>query len=196
MDQSELLRYAIEVLERLAVPYLVVGSIASSAYGEPRLTLDIDIVVDLGEDKLDSFCAAFPLPEFYVSRDAARRAIYVRRQFNVLHPASGQKIDFVVAGDDDWGRSQLRRARQERILPERDVFTGAPEDIIISKMRYYRQSEQEKHLRDIAGMMKVSGDRIDRAYVAHWAEKLLLTDIWHAILRRLGEEVPPAARGR
>ena len=66
---------------------------------------------------------------------------------------------------------------------------GAPEDIIISKMRYYRQSQQEKHLRDITGIIRVRGEELDRAYIARWAEEYYLTDIWHAILRRLGEPV-------
>jgi len=189
VEQTDLLCYAISALEGLGIPYLVVGSYASGAYGEPRLTLDIDIVIDPTPEQVTSLCAAFPLPEYYVSLEAARKALDMRRQFNVLHPTSGQKIDFMFAEDDEWGRTQVRRRRKRRLLPDREAYVGAPEDIIISKMRYYRQSEQEKHLRDIAGMMKISGDTLDRAYIARWAEEFYLTDIWHTILKRLGEPV-------
>jgi len=189
VEQSDLLRYAVDVLDRLGIPYMVVGSIASGAYGEPRMTLDIDIVVDLREEQVDSFCAAFALPEYYVSPEAARKAVYMRRQFNVLHPTSGHKIDFMVAGEDEWGRSQLKRRGKLQLLPDRDVFTSSAEDIIISKMRYYRQSQQEKHLRDITGIIRIRGEKLDRAYIARWAEEFYLTDIWHTILRRLGEPV-------
>ena len=189
MEQTDLLRYAVGVLEELGIPYLVAGSFASGAYGEPRLTLDIDIVIDPSPEQVTSLCSAFPLPDYYVSEEAARRALDMRRQFNVLHPTSGQKIDFMIAEESDWGRSQLLRKRRTRLLPDREAYVGAPEDTIISKMRYYRQSEQEKHLRDIAGIVRVSGEKLDRAYIARWAEEYYLTDIWHTILKRLGEPI-------
>jgi len=116
----------------------------------------------------------------------------MRRQFNVLHPTSGQKIDFIIAKAGEWSRTQVRR-RRRLLLPDREAYVGAPEDITISKMRYCRQSEQEKHLRDITGMMKVSGEKIDRAYIARWAEEFGLTEIWHTTLKRLGEPVEQAA---
>ena len=67
MNQAELLRYVIEVLESQKLTYMVVGSFASSLYGEARLTNDIDIVVNLRADAVDRLCDAFPSPEFYVS---------------------------------------------------------------------------------------------------------------------------------
>ena len=72
MEQLELLRYGVEVLERLGVPYALVGSYGTLAYGEARFTQDIDVVVDLPEEKVREFCTAFPAPEWYVSETAAR----------------------------------------------------------------------------------------------------------------------------
>jgi hypothetical protein len=192
LEQPDLLRRVIGILEELKIPYMVVGSIASGAYGEPRLTQDIDVVVELDCDRAEALCAAFPLPEYYVSPEAAGNAIRYGGQFNVIHPTSGNKIDFMVAGRDDWARSQLARRRRVKILPDRDGVLSAPEDIIISKMRYYRRSGHEKHLRDITGILKVSGDEVDRAYVARWAEEFGLTEIWEALLRRIGERPPGA----
>src|SRR5262245_41941674 len=109
MEQSDLLRKVAATLDKLRVPYAVVGSIASTIYGEPRLTNDIDVVLDLSPRNVDAFCAEFPSPEFYVSRAAVESAVQKRFQFNVIHPASGFKIDFFVSGAEIF--DQLRRAR-------------------------------------------------------------------------------------
>lgn len=186
MEQADLLRRLIESLEEMDIAYMVVGSFASSAYGEPRLTQDIDAVVALRPEQVAPLCAAFPEGEFYVSRDAAMEAVRRGGQFNVIHPATGTKIDFLIARSDAWGQAQMQRRQRVRILPDRDGYVARPEDIILGKMQYYRQGGSEKHLRDIAGILKVLDENVDRAYVARWSEELGLTEIWNAILRRLG----------
>jgi len=185
VNQAELLRYVIEALESQELTYMVVGSFASSTYGEPRLTHDIDIVVSLRADAVDRLCSAFPAPEFYVSASAAREAVQTRGQFNVIHPASGNKIDFMIARDDAWGRSQLSRRCRQPILADRETFVAAPEDVILAKLQYYQEGESEKHLRDIAAMLQVSGDEIDKTYIDHWAAQLGVTQEWQAVLARL-----------
>ena len=191
MEQIDLLREVIKVLDDLGITYMLVGSFASSAYGEPRLTQDIDIVVELRPEHVEGLCRAFPPGQYYVSPPAIEEAIRQGGQFNVLHPRSGTKIDFLMARKDAWGRAQVVRRQSTRLLPDRDVFVACPEDIIIGKMEYYRRGGSEKHLRDITGILKVSGEQVDRQYVSHWAEQLGLTDIWQAILRRTGGKNPP-----
>ena len=93
MEQIELIRHAALVLDRLAVPYALVGSWGSGIYGEPRFTRDIDIVLDLNLAQLTQFCSAFPDDEFYLSEAAARDAVRTRFQFNVIHPGSGNKCE-------------------------------------------------------------------------------------------------------
>jgi hypothetical protein len=185
VQQDELLRHAIEALERLAIPYMVVGSLASGAYGEPRLTQDIDIVVAPTTEELDALCDAFDPNEFYLSREAARQARLAFGHFNVLDPSSGNKIDFMIARNDGWGRAQLARRQRMRLLPDREGFTARPEDLILSKMLYYQEGGSEKHLRDITGMFKVSGEQIDREYIHTWAQTLGVSDVWEAIANRL-----------
>ena len=190
MEQADLLRRVIGILEKLNIPYMVVGSVASSAYGEPRFTLDIDIVIEIRTDQVNAFCEAFPENEYYVSPEAAMDAVCRGSQFHVIHSSSGGKVDFMIAPKDMWGRTQFSRREMRAILPDQQGYVARPEDIILSKMRYYQEGGSEKHLRDITGMLKVSGQEIDRAYVARWAEQLGVTEIWQAILRRLGEAKP------
>lgn len=185
MEQADLLRLAVEVLECQQVTYMLVGSLASGVYGEPRLTHDIDIVVDLRFDQVSLLCAAFPAPEFFVSLPAAYEAVNHGSQFSVIHPTSGEKIDFLLPRRDGWGRIQLARRRSEEVLPGRSGYTASPDDVILGKMWYYHEGGSEKHLRDIAAILQVSGELVDKEYVAHWAAQLGLTEIWHAVLRRL-----------
>ena len=90
------------------------------------------------------------------------------------------------ARHDAWGREQIERRRRESILPDRSGYIAAPEDLILSKLRYYREGQSDKHLRDVAAMMQVSGEEIDAQYIARWAAELHVSDIWQAILARLG----------
>ena len=187
MNQAELLEQVIDILESQQVTYMLVGSFASAAYGEPRLTHDIDIVIQLDLDAVDRLCGAFPAPEFYVSLSAARAAIVGRGQFNVIHPGSGNKVDFMIARNDPWGQSQLARRGHKPILPGRLTYVASPEDVILGKLWYYQEGGSEKHLRDIAAMLRVSGDMIDRAYIDHWTRQLGFTEPWQAVLDRLAE---------
>ena len=186
MEQIELLRRVIGSLDDLDLTYMVVGSIASGSYGEPRMTRDIDVVIELPPDDVARLCEAFPAPDYYVSLAAAMQAVRDGGQFNVIHPASGNKIDFMIARDDPWGKMQMSRRRRVRMLADLDAYTASAEDIILSKMAYYREGGSEKHLRDIAGILRIGDEHVDHAYVIQWAETLGLTEIWQAIGGRLG----------
>ena len=177
-----------EVLEELEIPYLLVGSFASSAYGEPRLTQDIDVVVDISEDQIPLLCEAFPFPDFYVSLEAAQEAVRQRRQFNVIHPASGNKIDFMIARKDAWGDSQFARRQLVQVLPDHAGYVACPEDVILGKLLYYQEGGSEKHLRDISGIMRISPSLVDIEYLSKWTEQFGLSDIWEAVLSRLKNE--------
>jgi hypothetical protein len=182
---DELLRFALDALEQLNIPYMVVGSFVSGVYGEARLTQDIDIVTAPTVEQLSALCDAFGPEDFFVSREAAVQALTSRGQFNVLDPTSGTKLDFMIAKTDPWAVEQLARRERTGLLPDRSGFVARPEDIIISKMQYYEEGGSEKHLRDIVSMLKTSRDRMDRAYLDRWINTLKLTATWQAILSRL-----------
>lgn len=185
MDQPELLSYVANALERTGVPYLLVGSFASSIWGEPRLTLDIDMVIDVRLDQIPLLCRAFPSPEFYVSEPAALDAVQRKRQFNVIHPSSGNKIDFIISREDAWNRMQLTRGSRHRFDEHTELRVCSPEDVIISKMRYFQEGQSPKHLRDIAGILDIQSDRVDHEYIQHWAKEFGLTEIWQGVLKSI-----------
>jgi hypothetical protein len=185
MGLYDLLRRLTETLEQLKVPYAVTGSMASSAYGDPRLTNDIDVVADLQSRHVAGFCAAFPEPDFYCPPSFVSDAVNRRFQFNVLHPESGYKIDVMVAGQSEFDQLRLRRAVRVHSGPNLVPLFASPEDVILKKLEYFKEGGSEKHIRDILGVLKTQGERIDRTYIAEWAARLAVTSEWKLILSRL-----------
>lgn len=184
MGPSDLLRRVVEVLEALGVPYLVTGSTATIFYGEPRFTVDVDVVVDLPPDGVSDLIAAFQSDEYYVDEDSARRAVAHRSQFNIIHPSSGLKIDVIIPEGGPFDRSRFRRARRIRPDPTFEATFASPEDVILKKLLYYREGGSEKHLRDITGILAVSSQGLDRRYILHWARKLDVEDLWRTVVER------------
>lgn len=185
MELYELLEQVVLTFERLQIPYLITGSVASMAYGEPRLTNDIDLVAAIESKQIPELLAAFPSPSFYLSDEAMRAAITRQTQFNIIHPASGLKIDVMVRKDTPFDRSRFARARTLRPTETYPAAFASAEDVIIKKLEYYKAGGSDKHLRDITGMVKISGNEIDHAYIAEWADRLGLRAIWDMILQRL-----------
>lgn len=184
MTQLELLRHVVGALEQLEIPYAIVGSFASGIWGEPRMTLDIDVVVQLGGDEAGQLVDAFPSDEFYVSRTAVDEAVRTHGQFNVIHPTSGNKVDFMVVGGTVWSTSQIARRRRVQILPDLSANVAAPDDVILGKLMYYCEGGSDKHLRDIAGILKRSGELVDGKYVDRIAPDLGAADAWRELLRQ------------
>jgi hypothetical protein len=187
MEQSELLRFVVSVLERLGLRYFVTGSTVTIFYGEPRFTNDIDVVVDLPADTVTEFCRQFPEDDFYVSAEAATDAVRRHSMFNIIQPRSGLKVDVIIPAPSEFNRARFARARRVRAGEDWDASFSSPEDAILKKMEFYREGGADKHLRDIAGVLRTSGDEIDTAYVDRWAATLGVTDVWRAILERLRE---------
>jgi hypothetical protein len=184
MELFELLHKIIEVFEKLSVPYLVTGSVASMAYGEPRLTNDIDIVADINLSHMPALLASFPEEEYYIDGEMIKEAILRIGQFNIIHPASGLKVDVIIKQDIPFDQSRFGRVR--KIYPgSYPADFASPEDVIIKKMEYYKMGGSEKHLRDITGIFKVSGESLDQEYISQWASRLDLDEIWDMVKNRL-----------
>ena len=188
MGLFELLQKIVEVFESLKISYLVTGSVAAMAYGEPRLTNDIDIVAAIDEIHVTGLIKAFPLDEFYISEEMIREAIHHHGQFNIIHPASGLKVDVFIKQDTPFDISRFGRLHRVYPAESYPANFAAPEDVIIKKMEYYKGGSSEKHLRDIASILKISGEIIDRGYITEWARRLGLIEIWEAVQERLNEK--------
>jgi hypothetical protein len=185
MAPVDLLRRLSETLDRLEIPYLITGSIASTAHGEPRFTNDIDVAVRLNESQVRAFCASFPPPEYFCSAEAAEKAVRDRFTFNIIHPASGLKVDVIVASDSEFDRSRFARGVRLPAGPDFETTFASPEDVVLKKLEFFREGGSEKHLRDVVGILKVQGEAIDREYLADWVGRLGLEAEWRLIEDRL-----------
>jgi len=167
-------------LEQAGVPYMVTGSVASMIYGEPRLTLDVDLVIEIDEPHIDALCGAFPLEEFYcppadVIRLESRRPR--RGHFNIIQHSTGLRADVYTVGRDPlhhWAMSQRRSLAVEG----NSLHVAPPEYVILRKLEYYREGQSQKHIDDIRGMLSHSSDEIDFAFVEQKVSDMDLHHEW------------------
>ena len=184
MIQEAFFVEVLKALERNGVPYMIAGSVGAMAYGQPRLTNDIDIVADLRPHQVETLLQAFPQELYYVpSAEFVRAAVTRRGMFNIIHAASGSKADIIILKDDEFARSEFARRTRIPFTAGWEAFAAAPEDVIVAKLRYYQRGRSEKHPRDVAGMLRVSGSRLDRDYIAGWVSRLGLEEGWKEALR-------------
>ena len=142
---------------------MITGAVASIIYGEPRLTHDVDLVLEMTEENTKNIVEAFPLDEFYcppvdVIRLEIRRSL--RGHFNLIHHETGFKADIYISGEDELHRWALAKRRRIKI-EEETIWVAPPEYVILRKLEYYQEGRSEKHLRDIAGILEVSEEQVD-----------------------------------
>jgi hypothetical protein len=174
-----LLRAIVENLDAIGIRYMVVGSFASSAHGEPRSTRDLDLVIDPSPVQLDNLLAALPPDQFYVDHDVARDALRRRSMFNVIEIETAWKLDFMIRKARPFSTEELQR-RQKTTILGLEVAAATPEDTIIAKLEWAKLAASDRQLEDAAGIVRVSG-ALDLAYIEHWIVELGLLEQWHRV---------------
>jgi hypothetical protein len=181
------LKRVASVLDAASIDYMVTGAIASSLYGEPRATHDIDLVIELVPERLPELLAAFPRPEFYLSETAAREALRFGGTFNLIETAESEKVDFWLLTDDPFDRVRFSRKRVEELFGMQLKFSS-PEDTILQKLKWSSLSGgSEKAFIDALRVYEVQQGALDLAYLDEWAMRIGVQDDWH----RLTAEAEP-----
>jgi hypothetical protein len=177
-----------QVFERLGIPYAVGGSLSSSVHGVMRSTLDVDILADMRLEHIQPFVAALTA-EFYADDEMIAGAIAHRSSFNLIHYATAFKVDVFIPRLRDFDRMQLGRSAPAVILadPERSVYVTSPEDVVLSKLEWYRMGDEvsDRQWRDILGVLKMKSGALDLAYLNHWANKLGVEDLLERALKEI-----------
>lgn len=182
-EQGDVFVAVLAALERLRIPYMIVGSLAAVRYGEPRLTLDMDIVIHLAPAQIDALAGAFSA-DYYADVESMRDAVQRRGHFNIINGASGAKVDFFVLKNDAYQRTAMQRRRREPFDTTLIASFAAPEDTILGKLLYYQEGGSEKHLRDVRGIVQVQGQSLDSSYVMQWAERLGVGKLWQDLFHK------------
>jgi len=168
--ELEVLQDAIARLEGAGIAYMLTGSVALSYYAEPRMTRDVDLVVELAHRDPKSIVALFG-PDYYVSEADVGRAIASRTMFNVLHLGQVVKLDLIVRKDTAYRRQEFgRRARVQ--LPGFEAWIVSKEDLILSKLAWAKESRSELQMRDVGALLAAD---VDEAYLRECAEELSVT---------------------
>lgn len=178
MTQGEFFGYVIDVLEKLEIPYMVTGSVASIAYSKARLTLDMDIIVDLSSQQAKELGGNFISPDYHADLNSILEAIRNRGHFNIIHIPSGSKVDFYLLKSDTFSQEEFTRRQRFAFDDNRDATFARPEDIILSKLDFYKEGGSEKHLGDIRQMIIIIGDALDISYIEFWSNQKSTYDIW------------------
>jgi hypothetical protein len=178
---EEVIGLVVGILERLSIPYMLTGSVATSFHGRPRATHDADVVVDPEPGQVDRLLNELERCGFYVPADAARDAVQTRRQFNVIEKSRATKIDLIVRKERPFSVEEFRRRQRVDLPMARSVAIVTAEDSILSKLEWARRSgDSARQLRDAAGVVELNPN-LDRRYISHWAGELGVLDLWEQI---------------
>ncbi|MHC4819485.1 MAG: hypothetical protein ACYTF8_15680 [Planctomycetota bacterium] len=177
----------VQVLEQLDVAHQLGGSVASSAYGQARATMDVDLVARLDESHVRPIADALQ-EAYYLDEGAMREAILRRSSFNLIHQATMMKVDVFVPKDRPYDAEALRRRRRDRLDETpgaREFCVATPEDIVLSKLEWYDLGGRvsERQWDDVLGVLRVQGDAIDEAYLRRWAPELRIADLLQRALQ-------------
>jgi len=184
---AEALTHLLAVLDRLEIPYEIGGSVASSAHGIPRTTLDVDIVVDLKPDQINHFAAELSA-EFYADATLIREAFARGRAANLIHLGSVWKFELFPLRADEYSRTEFARRRFRDIRPDGDAAiecsVSSAEDTILRKLEWYRAGGEssERQWNDLRGVVKATGASLDLDYLRQWATHLKVNDLLEKLL--------------
>jgi hypothetical protein len=169
----------VEALEELGIPYHIGGSVASSIYGLPRLTIDADLVADIRMKHVRPLVKQLET-DYYIDEDMIRDAIRRQSSFNIIHLDTMLKVDIFIPKSRLFDQEELRKVRQE-VLSEgtRPFNIASPEGTILNKLEWYRMGGEvsDRQWNDILGVLKVQGTNLDIVYLERWAADLSVTDL-------------------
>jgi hypothetical protein len=190
VDPLQVARRVAAVLDALGITYSIGGSLAGSFAGEPRATLDIDMVIDLDDARVTALVDALE-GEFYVDEQALRRAVQERSSANAIHQPTSVKVDFFIAGGTPLDAELLRRRLSVSVVEgeSRRLWIHSPEDILLQKLRWFKRGggASDRQWRDVLGIVRTQGTRLDRDYLQAGAARLEIADLLERVIADTGQ---------
>ena len=182
MTEQELLIDCLGRLNRIAVNYMITGSMASNYWGIPRTTHDLDFVLQLPTDSIPALVREFE-KDFHIDELAIRRAFSAPYQFNAIDTRSALKVDFWILQTHPFEREMFQRRLQVSLF-DTLAWLSTAEDVILHKLYWNTITPSERQLHDAAGVVAVQGLELDISYLRHWADQLEVTETLNLLLSR------------
>lgn len=169
-----------KVLDGLKIPYYITGGFAVSIYGRPRFTADVDVVIKMSNLTVRDFVAKLQkiFPKGYVDENQINDALVHHGEFNIIDSESGLKVDFFITKNDEFEKECFKRVQLRDF--EYKVNFASPENLIISKLIWYRDSQSTRQLEDIVSVMDIQRG-LDNKYLLLWVQKLGLQKEWQEL---------------
>ncbi|TKJ37173.1 MAG: hypothetical protein CEE38_09780 [Planctomycetes bacterium B3_Pla] len=174
-EELEVLKIVAERLEGAGISYMISGSVAANYYTIPRMTRDIDVVIELEQGDVETFVGLFE-SDFYISREVIKNEVSRRGMFNLIHNRHVIKIDFIIKKSSAYQQSAFSR-KKEVIIEQSPVWFVTAEDLVISKLLWAKDSHSEIQLKDVANLIQTV-DNLDLKYVDGWIRELGLEQIY------------------
>jgi hypothetical protein len=171
----------IKAFEHLGILYYIGGSIASSAYGIARATLDVDMVSDLKLNHVHSIVEILQ-PDYYIDEEMISNAIKKGSSFNIIHLGTMIKVDIFLKKNRPYSKEEFNRKRKETLDEEKgsaEFYLASCEDVILNKLEWFHLGGDvsERQWSDVLGVIKVQGDLLDKGYLLNWATKLGISEL-------------------
>lgn len=177
MSEEHPLARVVRELERAGIPHMLAGSFASTYHGDPRTTVDIDLVIDPDREALDRLLGQLDPEAIYASREAAEEAWRRRGQFNLVLLESGWKVDLILRKRRPFSEEEFSRRERAEIAGV-EVCVATAEDTIIAKLEWAAAGASERQLRDVLGVLQMRSGELDLGYIDRWVRELALTELW------------------
>lgn len=177
-EELEVLTIVTSRLSTAGIPYMITGSFAANFYTIPRMTRDIDVVVALREEDVDRVVRLFEA-DFYIDRESVQEAVKARGMFNLIHQVYVFKVDCIVRKDSEYRQTEFAR-RQPASHEGHQMYIVAPEDLILSKLDWARESRSEMQFTDVRNLL-TSVPNLDHEYLQRWADRLGLAALYREI---------------
>ena len=185
MSGNEAVLKMIEVLEACEIPYILVGSYSTSAYGIPRLTQDADFVIELGETSITELARRLA-PSIQIGPQMSSETVTMTRRYIAEVVGTAFTIELFLLKDEPHSQERFRRRQLVRTL-DREVWLPTPEDVIVTKLHWALLANRSKDRDDARDVIAVQGDRIDWDYVHRWCEE----HGTRALLDEIRASIPP-----
>ncbi len=176
--ELDLLKLVCHRLEQSSIPYMLTGSVASNFYAVPRMTRDIDIVIELQHPDVDKLFHLFQ-DEFYISKNAIAEALEYEGMFNAIHNESVFKVDFIIRKSAHYRNAEFQR-KQRILFDDMHIWIVAPEDLIISKLCWAKSASSEMQLNDVQNLLRTVRN-LDEDYIHKWVQTLALDEIYKKV---------------